>query len=129
MKSYPSALGLSRRSVEAVFGLYYLDGQTENSSTGVTDQTVRLRFFDDHLKTTFVDDRDLESISAYANIDWDISDDWQLSIGGRYTEDEKTLNQIAEVDHSFYAHALTFTPDGIDLLDIAPGLAPGFFAY
>jgi iron complex outermembrane receptor protein len=94
-------------TVQAVFGLYYLDGQEELSSANTTQQTERLRFWDNHFKTTNVDDRDLESYSAYFNVDWDFAEDWQLSLGGRYTEDEKTLHQEAIVDQGFHAYALT----------------------
>lgn len=108
-------------NIEAVFGLYSLDASEEAGSPTHTDQRARLRFFDDHHSTTTVNDLNIESKSAYFNVDWDFSENWQLSLGGRYTEDEKTLNQRGIVDQSFYAFALTVTPQGLDLLGIAPG--------
>ena len=114
-------LNYSGDHIEAVFGLYYLDAERKTKNPGVTDQRARLRFYDDHYKTTTVGNEDLESSSAYFNVDWNFAEDWELSLGGRYTEDEKTLEQRATVDHSFYAFALTIGPQGIDLLGIAPG--------
>lgn len=102
--------------------MYYLDGSGDlGGVTGVTDQQVRMRFWDSHFKTTFKDDRDIESKSVYGNVDWDFAEKWQLSLGARYTEDTKELNQVAQVDQGFYAMALTNTPDGVNLLTIAPG--------
>lgn len=126
----------SSETVQAVFGLYYLDGSSDTDGTdAVTDQQVRMRFWDSHLKTTFADDRDIESKSAYANVDWDFAEKWQLSLGGRYTEDTKEINQRAQVDQGFYAMALSATPDGVNLLTIAPGAEsfvetqPGFLFW
>ena len=141
--SFPTSEDLSQEfqlnytgdTVKAVFGFYYLDASEEASQPGVTDQRTRLRFFDDSLKITFEDNRDLESTSVYANVDWDFAEDWQLSLGGRYTEDKKSLETIADVQQNFYAFALTSTPDGIDLYGIAPGqeafveTQPGFLTW
>jgi iron complex outermembrane receptor protein len=141
--SFPESEDLSQElqlnytsdTVKAVFGLYYLDAETQNSEPGVTDQSTRLRFFDESLKTTFEDNRELESTSVYANVDWDFAENWQLSLGGRYTEDKKSLETIAQVDAKFYAFALTSAPGGIDLYGIAPGqeafveTQPGFLFW
>ena len=82
-------------NINAVFGLYYLDGEFENES--LTTQTPLLRLLSSHVKNTTQDDRTTESRSFYANIDWDLNDQWQLSVGGRYTKDEKDIDQIASV--------------------------------
>ena len=82
-------------NLNMVFGAYYLDGEFENRA--LTSQTPFLRLLSSHVKNTQQDDRGLTSTSLYANVDWDINDQWQLSIGGRYTKDEKDIDQIATV--------------------------------
>ena len=81
--------------LNGVFGLYYLKGDL--SIETFTTQTPFLRLLTTHVKETYEDERDLRSFSVYANVDWDINDQWQLSVGGRYTEDEKNLHQLADV--------------------------------
>ena len=88
-------LHYSSRHVNAVAGFYYLDGDFEN--TQLTTQTPLLRLLTTHVKRTHQDDRGLESIAFYANVDWDITKQWQLSVGGRYTEDQKDIDQLADV--------------------------------
>ena len=82
-------------NVNAVAGFYYLDGEFENIS--LTTQTPLLRLLTSHVKRTFEDERGLESTSVYANVDWDVNDQWQISLGGRYTTDRKDINQVTEV--------------------------------
>ena len=82
-------------NVNAVAGFYYLDGDFE--SVQLTTQTPLLRLLTTHVKRTHQDDRGLESTSVYANVDWDITDQWQLSFGGRYTTDKQDIDQIADV--------------------------------
>ncbi len=106
-------------SIKAVMGLYYLDGTTDIS--GTTLQSPRLLGMMTQFKDTHSDDRDLESKSVYANFDWDINEQWQLSLGGRYTEDEKEEEQTATVTQELYALALGNTPFGIVPFAIAPG--------
>lgn len=99
-------LNFTGDSVAAVMGLYYLDSkQTQDSN--YTLQTVRLRATQYHEKDTYKDDRDLDSYSAYGNVDWDFADDWQLSVGARYTYDEKKETQRATVNQGFYALAFS----------------------
>jgi len=115
-------LNFSGDTIEAVMGLYYLDGdQTQGRQN--TLQTARLRQVQIHDKTTNSDDRTLESYSAYANVDWDFADDWQLSVGGRYTEDEKDEKQKASVTQGFYALATLqdFVGVPVPFLVIKPG--------
>lgn len=106
-------------TIQAVAGVYYLDGSAD--ITGTTTQYPRLLATTLQVKDTFVDDRDIESSSIYANLDWDISESWQLSLGGRYTKDEKEERQEATVNQTLYAIALGNTPFGIVPLAIAPG--------
>ncbi len=120
-------------SIEAVMGLYYLEGSTE--ITGSTTQYPRLLATTTQVKDTTVDDRDLTSSSVYANVDWNVSESWQVSLGGRYTRDEKEIVQEATVFQELYAIALGNTPFGIVPLAIAPGqgdnaaASPSFFGW
>ena len=68
-------------SVKAVMGYYYLDGSAEINSGDATVQYPRLLAVRTQWKDTHMDDRDLESQSVYANVYWNISDAWQLSLG------------------------------------------------
>ena len=95
-------------TVNAVVGLYMLDGS--QSLDGFTEQTPLLRLLTAHDRVTTKDIRDLESSSVYANIDWDISDRLQLSLGGRYTKDEKELVQESDVTITHYAAAFLNFP-------------------
>ena len=95
-------------NVNAVAGFYYLDGQFENLS--YTTQTPLLRLLTSHVKDTTKDDRGLESTSVYANVDWDINDQWQLSLGGRYTTDKKDIDQIADVTLTQHVAAFVRIP-------------------
>ncbi len=82
-------------NTKGVFGLYYLNGE-QNWPT-LTNQSARLRLLSSHVKDMSKDQRKIKSLSFYANLDWDLSEQWQLSFGGRYTRDEKTLDQLATV--------------------------------
>ena len=106
-------------SIAAVMGLYYLDGKAEIS--GNTLQSPRLLGVMTQWKDTHLDDRELTSQSVYANVDWDIKESWQLSLGGRYTKDEKEESQSASVTQELYALALGNTPFGVVPFAIAPG--------
>jgi len=112
-------LNYASESLQAVMGLYYLDGYQE--VPGFTIQYPRLRAIQVNTKDTYKDDRDTESISAYASVDWDFAEGWQLSIGGRYTEDEKTETQRATVTQDLFAYAglAGFPPEAI--VSVAPG--------
>ena len=90
--------------LNAVFGFYYLEGYYNNVS--LTVQSPLLRLLTTHVKTTYLDERPLESTSFYANVDWDINEQWQLSIGGRLTTDKKQINQVADVEFTHHVAAL-----------------------
>ena len=95
-------------NLNAVLGFYYLDGDYENTS--LTTQTPFLRLLTSHVKNTTQDDRGLESTSVYANLDWDLNDQWQLSLGGRYTTDKKDIDQIADVTLTHHVAAFMRLP-------------------
>ncbi len=123
--------------INAVIGYFYLD--SEWSITSFTEQRAILRFFTDHDKTTTFDERPLESTAFYANVDWDITDRMQLSLGGRLTTDKKSIDQIAEVELTQYMvpvfnlpgvgpAPLVLSPAGAQAWPlIAPRLPPGLF--
>jgi iron complex outermembrane receptor protein len=112
-------LNFSGESIQAVMGLYYLDGD-RSVDNDTTLQTVRLRAVQFNEKTYTRDDRPNKSYSAYGNVDWDFAENWQLSLGGRYTRDEKDIDQKASVTQGFYALALTPVIPGLPLA-IKPG--------
>lgn len=112
-------LNFSGESIQAVMGLYYLDGDRSVDSD-TTLQTVRLRAVQFNEKTFTRDDRPNKSYSAYGNVDWDFAENWQFSLGGRYTRDEKDIDQKASVTQGFYALALTPLIPGLPLA-IKPG--------
>ena len=110
-------------NVNAVFGLYYLDG--EQSILGFTEQTPLLRILTAHDRVGIKDESEVQSFSVYGNVDWDINDQWQLSVGGRYTKDEKELVQVSDVTITHYAAAFTsFT--GQAPLVLEPGKEAAF---
>lgn len=92
-------------NINAVVGLYYLDAERDGSSE--TQQTAFLRLLTDHHKVFTKDIRELKSRSFYANIDWDINEQWQLSLGGRYTKDERDTDRRATV--TLTQHPVAFT--------------------
>ena len=118
-------LNYSSDNLQGVAGVYYLDSIDKIGSNGdVSGSTSLLRLVEDRIEYLPKDDRELTSISAYFNIDWDFTEDWQLSIGGRYTKDEKELNSVKDIDHVFYPFANTWlgedlVPFGINTLDPA----------
>lgn len=105
--------------LNAVIGAYYLDGTQKSPSQ--TFQNFRLRAIQTQLKETSKDTRDIESKSVYASVDWDFTSDWQLTLGARYTEDEKNEEQIATVTDGYYAYAgLAGFPSNA-IVAVAPG--------
>lgn len=128
-------LNYSSDAVSAVMGLYYLDGTTEFNKN-LTTQYNRLLAASEQFKDTTRDDREVTSQSVYANVDWSISESFQLSLGGRYTKDEKEEIQEATVIQTFYALALADTGfAGVQAFAIKPGqeataaASPSFFGW
>ncbi len=74
--------------LSGVAGLYYLDGQYK----GAFD--VVLGTFGINAPT--FGDVGKESIAAFADVTYDLSDQWSVSVGGRYTEDETSATVIRE---------------------------------
>ncbi len=122
-------------AIKAVMGLYYLDGEADIPSAEPTLQYPRLLATRFQSKDTYQDNRKITSQSVYANVDWDINDQWQLSIGGRYTKDEKDNTVNADTTQQLFALALGNTPFGVVPFAIAPGqeataaASPNFIAW
>ena len=103
----------SSDNINAVIGLYYLDADREETSYGVQGTGLRLR---EHLITdTLSDERDAESKSIYATVDWDFAPGWQLSLGGRYTEEEFEVTQSQDLTYTRYP-VVMLTQAGADAL-------------
>jgi iron complex outermembrane receptor protein len=68
--------------LSAVAGLYYLDG----TAAGAFDTIVGLV----NLTTATSGKVDTESLAAFADVAFRFNDQWSMSVGGRYTQDDKT---------------------------------------
>jgi iron complex outermembrane receptor protein len=68
--------------LSAVGGLYYLDG----TAAGAFDTIVGLV----NLTTATSGKVDTESLAAFADVAVRLNDQWSVSVGGRYTQDDKT---------------------------------------
>lgn len=55
----------------------------------------------------FQDDQELESESAYAQARWRFVPGWQLTLGGRYTRDEKHWTEVASIPNASLAFAFS----------------------
>ena len=126
-------LNYSGDTVSAVLGLYHLDGHLETDGQNL--QYPRLRAIQYHIKDTSEETSDLESTSVYGNIDWDFAEDWQLSVGGRYTQDKKTFEKFASVTQGYFALArFNFLPPSA-VVAVMPGQEsvaaayPGFIGW
>lgn len=109
-------------TLNIVAGAYYLDFESLSGKPDpLTSMTTRLRFWSDHSKTTHHEERNLESMSVYGTVEWDFAQDWQLSLGGRYTEDSKELDVRGTVTETFYPFALTRIGSALVPLAIRPG--------
>ena len=116
-------LNYTSDNINAVLGFYYLDGTFENVS--LTNQTPLLRLLTTHVKRTYDDDRTVKSTSGYVNVDWDLNEQWQLSLGARYTTDRKDIDQIADVTLTQHVAMFTLLPG----LEQAPLVLSPFGAF
>jgi iron complex outermembrane recepter protein len=70
------------KRVQAVAGLFYLDGAASgafDTILGIANLTIATS---GEVKT--------KSKAAFADVSFDLDDQWSLSVGGRYTKDDKT---------------------------------------
>lgn len=115
-------LNYSSDNIQAVAGLYYLDGEFDQDGGG-TPQTPYLRGVLNQTGESLRDSRDVTSKSIYGNVDWDLSEDLQLSIGARWTEDEKTQDSLTRYQRDYYALAIaSFVAGGRLPMAIKPGM-------
>ena len=75
-------------------GFYYW---TANSRTFADTQDTAAAPAVEPRENTAPGRPDEKSTSVYANVDWDLNEQWQISLGGRYTTDKKGIDQIADV--------------------------------
>jgi iron complex outermembrane receptor protein len=74
-------LNYANDRIDGVFGLYYLDANAFDAfdvilgDLGVTSFTLG--------------DFDTEAWAAYADVSYELNDQWSVSVGGRYTEDKR----------------------------------------
>jgi iron complex outermembrane receptor protein len=76
-----------------VAGLYYLDADALTAFDvilGVTGAVIGLP----GLNAQTYGDVNTKTWSAYADLTFDLTDSWQFSVGGRWTEDERTSNVL-----------------------------------
>ena len=73
---------------QAVGGFYYMDGSAEGAFDTVIG-AVGLTIFTGGTVDT-------ESIAAFADVSYDLTDQLALSVGGRWTRDEKTADQLRQ---------------------------------
>lgn len=115
-------LNYSSDNVQAVAGIYYLDGEFDQDGGG-TPQTPYLRGVMNQTGESLYDLRDVTSKSIYGNVDWDLSDKLQLSLGARYTEDEKEQSSATRYQRDYYALAIaSFVAGGRLPMAIKPGM-------
>ena len=93
--------------VNAILGLYYMDA--EQIINDYTEQRPDLRIFTSRDRDG-TDNLDDTSFSIYGNLVWDMSEQWQLSLGGRYTRDEKEITRNADVTITHQPAILTPNP-------------------
>lgn len=112
-------LNFSGDQVNAVAGLYYLDATQESLTNN--PQYLRLRAVQTLDRRVLDNEEGLKSTSIYASLDWDFTEKWQLSLGGRYTQDKKTIYQVTRNNEGFFALARLrgFPPSAI--VAVAPG--------
>lgn len=78
----------------AVAGLFYWDSEYESRMRSYIGFAVPDLVLDIPQTTN----QTTESIAAFFEADWRLSDKWTATVGGRYTEDKKTSAQFGEVN-------------------------------
>ncbi|WP_193162785.1 TonB-dependent receptor [Microbulbifer hainanensis] len=77
-----------------VSGIYYYDGHAEGGFDAVLDiyKYILPTVFPNGLTQNVSGAVDTTSIAAYANFEYALNDSWNLTLGGRYTRDEKSAS-------------------------------------
>lgn len=74
-------LNYANDRIDGVFGLYYLDGNAFDAFDVILGDLGVTQFTMGDFGTT--------AWAAYADVSFDLNDLWSVSVGGRYTEDER----------------------------------------
>jgi len=107
-------------SSDGVVGLYYLDANAFNAFDVVLGNLHPLGI------TAFtLGDYDTKTTALYADFAFDLNDHWQVSIGGRYTKDERDVIVNRETFLGF-GSAYFNNQDAISITVPIPGLVPEF---
>ena len=77
-------LNVNTDNSHLVAGLYYYTG----TASGAFDAVLGYVGITQHVAGTV----DTDSLSAYANYDFNLSDSWSITLGGRYTQDDKSAD-------------------------------------
>ena len=72
-----------------VAGVYYLDG-TASGDFDVILQALGVTIYQ-------AGEQDKENLSVFADVSYEITDQWNLSVGGRYTQDDTTADVSREL--------------------------------
>lgn len=81
-------------ALTAVAGLFYWDSEYESRMRSYIGFAVPGLILDIPQTTN----QTTESMAAFFEADWRLNNEWTLTFGGRYTEDEKTSAQFGEVN-------------------------------
>lgn len=80
-------LTYSSDRLNALFGLYYLDANAFDAFDVIIFSSL----------TSFtLGDYDTDATAAFFDVSYDLNDHWNLSVGGRYTSDERTARVVRE---------------------------------
>jgi iron complex outermembrane receptor protein len=81
-----------------IAGLYYLHQETDNLSfvTLSSDLLTLLEIPVDSIQSGSSAQLDLDSYAAYASLGWRPTDAWELTFGGRYTYEEKSIDYVQD---------------------------------
>ncbi len=73
--------------LSAIFGVYYLDANAFDAFDVI---------FNGALTPFTLGDYDTNALAGFFDVTYDLNDQWNVSIGGRYTEDERTAYVVRE---------------------------------
>ena len=73
--------------LSGIFGVYYLDANAFDAFDVI---------FNSALTPFTLGDYDTKATAAFFDVTYDINDQWNVSVGGRYTEDERTAYVVRE---------------------------------
>ena len=80
-------------SVQAVYGLYYLNEKVPSHQEAYADDLFALAGAPIDFLRTIDDDLDTTSMAAFAHVDWEFVPTWTLAAGLRYTSEKKEYDR------------------------------------